>query len=112
MVNLLKNKVLVIFLGLSLALLLAGLILVLANVNNLSPPLIIHINANAGVDMMGGINHLWFLISMGAFILIVNSAVAGIFFFRERIVSYITMGVSFITSLFILVSVANIITLN
>lgn len=112
MASLLKEKIILIFLCISLAFLLSGLILILANANNLSSPLITHINAYTGVDMMGGISHLWILFSMGTLIFLINLGLIYLFFFRERIVSYIILGVTFLTSLLTLVSIGNIIALN
>ena len=112
MARLLKDKILLIFSGLSLIMLVASLILVYANIKELSSPLIIHINAFQGVDMMGGIDNLWNILLMGALIFVINNALANVFFLRERILSYIIFTINFIISLFILINVANIIMLN
>ena len=112
MVRLLKDKILLILSGLSLLMLVAGLILVYANIKGLSSPLIIHINAFQGVDMMGGIDNLWNILLMGTLIFVINNALASVFFLRERILSYIVLTINFIISLFILINVANIIMLN
>jgi len=112
MANCLKDKILLIFSGLSLIMLVAGLILVYVNIKGLSSPLIIHINALRGVDIMGGIGSLWNILLMGTLIFVINNALASVFFLRERILSYIILTINFIISLFILINVANIIMLN
>jgi hypothetical protein len=112
MVNIFKDKILTVFLSFSLIFLLVGLVLIIVNIDNLSSPLIVHINSYVGVDMMGNINHLWSLVLMGVLVFIINFGLTNVFFYRERTISYIITTVSFIVSLFVLMNIANIIALN
>ncbi|HMB17465.1 MAG TPA: hypothetical protein VKO61_00950 [Candidatus Paceibacterota bacterium] len=112
MKNIIKDKILLIVLGVSFLFLISSLVLILVNQGKLVESLIIHVNAFQGVDMMGDVTDIWNVLLMGSLMFLINTLLIKVFYFRERIISYIILSVNFITSLFVLIKIANIISIN
>jgi hypothetical protein len=107
-----KDKLLLILTFLSFGLLVASLVLILINKSDFSDSLIIHINAFKGVDMMGDVADLWNVLIMGGLIFIINTLVGYTFYLKEKILTYVILSLTFISSLLVLIKIANIISIN
>ncbi len=112
MKNIIKDKILLIVLAISFLFLISSLVLILVNQGSFVESLIIHVDAFQGVDMMGDVTDIWNVLLMGVIIFLINTLLIKVFYLRERIISYIILSANFILSLFVLIKIANIISIN
>lgn len=110
--NILKQKILVIFLIVTAVLLLAGFALVYFKVGSLSAPLVLHFDAFKGVDLFGGHANLWRLWGVGALLTLLNAFLGEAFFNKERMLTYLFLGVNILLSLLLLLAISTIISVN
>jgi hypothetical protein len=111
-VNIFKQKILVIFLAVTAVLLLAGLALVYFNVDSLSTRLVLHFDAFKGVDLFGENADLWRLWGTGVLVTLLNAILGEAFFKKERMLTYIFLGVNILISLLLLLAISTIISVN
>lgn len=107
-----KEKILLIFLILSLLFLLISAAFIFFNAEKLSSPLILHFDSYRGVDRMGEIADLWLILILGLLAAIINSVLAEVFFYRERILAYLLSGTNVFIGLLVLIAVTVIISVN
>lgn len=110
--KLFKDKILLSLVLLSLALILAGILLIYLNIDSLSYPLILHFNEFQGVDLVGESDNLWGVGIMAGVIFLINLTLAAGLYLRERILSYILLSVNLLISILSLIGISNIILLN
>lgn len=107
-----KEKLLLVLIFLSLLLLVFSLGLVYFNIDKLSSPIIIHFDGLKGIDFFGQTRDLWFIWLTGFTIVILNIFLGNVFFYRERILTYLFLGSGLLISILLLVALANIISVN
>jgi len=112
MPNIFKQKILLVFSALSAFLFLLSLVLIYFNLSRLSAPLILHFDALRGVDFFGEKYDFFGIWLVGLAAAIINTILSEIFFYRERILSYIFSGVNLLLALLILIFVAVVIRVN
>ena len=110
--NILNQKILRIFLILSGAILLFSLILIYLNIGRLSQPIILHFDNFKGVDAFGDKIDVWGLWLVGLAMILINLALGELFFYKERVLSYLLVGINILFSILLLVIVAVIINVN
>jgi len=76
------------------------------------PLFILHFDGYKGVDILGKVVDVWFIIGAVFLILIVNIILTEIFFQRERILSYFLVSVNLLISILLMIVVAVIISVN
>ena len=109
---LLKEKILLIFFSISFGLLLVSAGLIYLNLDNLSSPLILHFSVYEGVDLVGDKIDLWKIPIMGFLVFTLNLVLGAVFFYRERIITYVFLATGVFVSILVLINTAQIITLN
>lgn len=107
-----REKILLLFLILSLIFLLASAVFIFFNTDKMGSPLILHFDIYRGVDLMGEITDLWMILASGLLAILINSVLAEVFFYRKRILSYFLAGVNIFIGLLVLIAVAVIISVN
>ena len=110
--NFLREKPLLILVFSGLVFYLAGGIVILASLQELSSPLVIHFDGFNGVDFFGTEGSLWSIWILGVIIGILNTAFGEMLFSRERIISYIFFVMTTILSLIALITASVIVTIN
>ena len=108
----LHNRVLLIFLVLTAVLLAASALVLYLNIDKLSYPVILHFNAFQGVDLVGNKADIWSIVAMGFAVVIMNTVLSRVLFYRERLMAYILLAANVILAFFAFISVAHIISLN
>lgn len=111
-IRIFKEKVLLVFMVLSLILMIFSLGLVYFNINKLGSPLILHFDEFRGVDFFGEGKNLWGIWLTGFVAIAINTFLANTFFYRERALTYLLIGSSFLLSILTLVILATIISVN
>jgi len=76
------------------------------------PLFILHFDAYRGVDFLGKVIDVWFIISVVFLMLAINVVLIEIFFYRERILSYFLAGVNFLISALLVIVIGVIISIN
>ncbi len=107
-----KHKILVVLLSIAAVLTLIALGTIALRVDHLSTPLIIHFDAYHGIDFFGTRADLWGIGAIGALALVLNTFLAEAFFYRERLLTYVFMGANVLVSLFFLIAVIVIVSVN
>ena len=107
-----KQKIFLILIAVSGALLLAALGLLIFGVSGSSAPLIIHFDPAKGVDVFGNLWDVWAVWLTGAVLVITNTVLSRQFYYRERFLTYIFLGANTLISLFTLVIIATIASMN
>ncbi|MEX1014709.1 MAG: hypothetical protein WDZ80_06125 [Candidatus Paceibacterota bacterium] len=96
----------------SLALILTSVLFVYLNLDNVSYPLILNFSSYEGVNLMGEASDLWNVISIAVAISIINIILSYLFFFRERLISYVILGTNVIILTLLFIGVSHIISIN
>lgn len=86
--------------------------LIYFNFNNLSSPLIMHFDSLRGVDLFGNKADLVTLSFSIVLMLIINAILANVSFDRERVLSYLLVGVNVLVAILFLVASAVIVSVN
>ena len=108
----LKEKTLIIFLIIGGIFMLSSLGLLYFNSSNLIPPIIIHFDSYQGVSFLGTLTDLWSIWLVGFIMIIINFGLSEVFFYRERLLSYLFVGTNIIIALLVLIILAVIISVN
>ncbi|MFH1162334.1 MAG: hypothetical protein V1696_03650 [Candidatus Jorgensenbacteria bacterium] len=106
-----RARTILVALTLSAILLLVSLLLVLANVGGLEPPLVLHMGEN-GVDLFGGAGSLYGLWGLGVVMVLVNAALGARLFNSARSISYALFAGNVPIAILLLIAINNIISLN
>jgi hypothetical protein len=101
--KILKQRVILMLMGLTGALFGASLVLALFRLNGLSYPVILHFDPFRGVDFLGNIADFWLVWIGGIILVALNTWLAENIFERERFISYFFISVNVLISLFILI---------
>ncbi|MEX2436817.1 MAG: hypothetical protein WD471_01475 [Candidatus Paceibacterota bacterium] len=107
-----KSRIILLFLGLSVLLLITSFILILINVGDLSYPLILHFNSYEGVNLTGEASSLWSILIVAVLVVVLNFFIGNSLFKRERMMAYLIFAINVIISIVTLISVAQIISIN
>ncbi|MEK7086863.1 MAG: hypothetical protein AAB935_01245 [Patescibacteria group bacterium] len=110
--NIWREKILKIFSILSFGLLVFAILLIYFNLRRFSPPLILHFDEFRGVDFFGEKIEFFGIWFVGFAAVTINTALSEVFFHRERVLSYLFLGVNVLLSLLILIISAVVITVN
>ncbi|PIP30123.1 hypothetical protein COX26_00420 [Candidatus Jorgensenbacteria bacterium CG23_combo_of_CG06-09_8_20_14_all_54_14] len=97
--------------GVSIALLLVSLTLVLVSVGNLEPPLVLHIG-ESGADLFGGVGSLYCLWGLGVVMVLVNTALGVRLFSSARALSYALLAGNVPIAILLLIAIGTIVSLN
>lgn len=87
-------------------------ILVSWNYGRLAESIVLHFDSFHGVDMFGSRASVWWIWILGLAILGVNGALAYEYYNRERFLSYLFLGANALASLFVLVVIGVIVSIN
>ncbi|MGC9610732.1 MAG: hypothetical protein ABSE68_00720 [Minisyncoccia bacterium] len=98
-----KQKVLLIFLGLTAALFMSSFILSFFELSGSSYPIILHFEPFRGVDLIGNMTDFWSIWASGFIFAILNTWLAEILFYRERFLSYLFIAANVLISVLILI---------
>lgn len=110
--NIIKDKYLRVVSGMSLLLwLIAGLIFY-AWPGSLSDSLILHFDANKGVDFLGGKSDVLGILLSGIIIILINLFLSNFLYNRERFLAYIFSFANLLVSILILIVINVIISVN
>lgn len=101
--NIFKQKVLLILMGLTGLLFGGSLILALFRLNGLSYPIILHFDPFRGVDFLGNINDFWTIWGSGLLLVVLNTWLSETLFRRERFLSYLFLSANALIALLILI---------
>lgn len=107
-----KEKILVILSALSGAFLFFGLVLIYFNIHNFSLPVILHFDAFRGIDLFGERVDVWGIWFTGLIAILVNTYLAEVLFYRERVLSYLFIGANFLLALLVLIISGVIVSVN
>jgi len=107
-----KQKILLIFLALTAVLFILSFALIYFNLGRLSAPLILHFDALRGVDFFGEKADFWGIWLVAFVVAIINMILGEVFFYRERILSYIFLGANLLLAILTLIFVAVVIRVN
>lgn len=99
----LKQKILLIFLGLTLAIFVSSFALSFFKLNGLSYPIIFHFDPFRGVDFIGDMTDFWSIWAGGFVFAILNTWLAEVLFYRERFLSYLFVAANVLISILILI---------
>lgn len=92
--------------------LLISLCIFLLSITRISGPLILRFDAFNGVRLFGtSTDASWFLV-LGLTVCVMNGLLAGTFYRRERVISYLLIGTNVVLSLLLLILVALIASVN
>lgn len=108
----LRDRVLLVLLVLCGIFLAVSLGLVIFKADSLTFPIILRFDSLRGIDMFGDVSDVWKIWTLGFLIVALNLFFAHMFFFRERALSYLFMGMSVLISLFLIIIMSLIINVN
>ncbi len=109
----LKNKFIITFFGLSVALLFVSALVGGIGLPGSQGPLILRFDKFAGeANLIGGFRTVFSLGVVTSFIVLINFLLAREIYNRERFLSYIIAAVTFIISLFFLMAISGIVAVN
>lgn len=111
-IRLIKEKVLLVFIALSLALMIFSLGLIFFNIDKLSSPVILHFDEFKGIDLFGEGRDLWGIWLAGFVAIAFNIFLGHALFYRERALTYLLVGSGLLISILILVVLGTIISVN
>lgn len=74
--------------------------------------LIVHFDSFRGIDFLGDKNDVYGMVGVGAIALLINSALANIFYFRERFLSYLLAFGTLVLTFLLLIAVFAILSIN
>jgi hypothetical protein len=109
---LLRESTARVLLGLSILTVLLSVGLFYFNAEVLPAKLIIHFDAFRGVDFFGDATDVWWALALIIGMVGLNTALAAAFFYRERLGSYLLLGVSVLLGFLSLVFVSTILSVN
>ncbi len=101
--NIFKQKVLLILMGLTGILFGASLTMALFRLGGLSYPVILHFDPFRGVDFLGNMTDFWAVWIGGFVLMVINVWLGETFFKRERFLSYLFISANVIIALLILI---------
>lgn len=78
----------------------------------MSQPIILHFDNFKGVDAFGDKIDVWGIWLMGLAMILINLVLGELFFYKERVVSYLLVSVNILISILILIISAVIINVN
>lgn len=110
--NIFKNKFLVIILSLIGVVIILSAVLTASNINKLSTPLILHFDDNKNVDLFGKLTDLWQMIIMAVIMIIANTILAELLFYREKFLSYLLSITSLMVAIINLIAIGVILSFN
>ncbi len=101
--NIFRQKILLVLMGLTGALFGASLILALFRLNGLSYPIILHFDPFRGVDFLGNMTDFWSIWAGGLVFVILNTWLSETLFERERFLSYLFIAANVLIALLMLI---------
>jgi len=107
-----KHRLLLVFLIITGLILILGALVIIGNVGSLPQQLILHFDSFHGIDLFGGYTDLWLVWVMGFVFAIINAVLAEEFFYKNRVLTYIFLGVDVVISLLTLIVVSTIISVS
>jgi hypothetical protein len=107
-----RNRIILVSVSLCSLFLIVGLLFVYVNMGKLASPLILNFDETLGRDFFGEVQSLWFLWITGLVVVFVNLFFGHFLFYRERTLSYLLFGITALLSLFHLVAIIRVISLN
>jgi magnesium-transporting ATPase (P-type) len=107
-----RDKMLIVFFGSSLFVLIAAALLVLFGLPSGNNNLILHFNAGEGVDMFGSRSQVLEILVVAFAIGVINALLAREIYYRERFLSYLIAFATLIISVFILVAAGVVVSVN
>jgi len=107
-----KDRILLISTAFCLVFLVAGFFVVYLNIGELTSPLILNFDETLGQDFFGNVQSLWFLWITGLVVVLANIFLGHFLFYRERMLSYLIFGITALFSLFHLISVIRVVSIN
>jgi hypothetical protein len=107
-----RERLLLIQIAISTALLLVALGLIILNIGDMSPQIILHYDAFHGVDDFGAKTDIWWIWGITLVMVAMNLCLANRFYDRMKILSYIFVGANIILSLLTLIAIATIVSVN
>ena len=96
----------------SFVLLAFAFFIVYLNLSDVSNILVIHFDSYKGIDFFGNKDHVFGMLFLGLFILVLNGFLANILYLRERFLSYVLSFSTTIFSILIFISILVIISVN
>lgn len=82
------------------------------NLDKLSYPLILHFSQSQGVDLVGGKIDLWGVLIMGTLVVLINTILGAVVFYRQRILTYILLTSNVLIAILALIIIGQVISLN
>lgn len=107
-----RHKTISAFIIVSVVLLFASFLLISISYGRLAQSIVLHFDIFHGVDLFGARASVWWIWFLGLAIFLVNNGLAYEFYHRERFLSYLFLGANMLTSLFVLVVLGVIISIN
>ncbi len=107
-----RHKTISAFIIVSVVLLFASFFLISVSYGRLAQSIVLHFDIFHGVDLFGARASVWWIWFLGLAIFLVNNGLAYEFYHRERFLSYLFLGANMLTSLFVLVALGVIISIN
>ena len=107
----LKDRYIAVFFLISGIIWVIGFSQVYLNILDASNVLVIHFDSFRGADFFGGKSDVFDIIVTAAIIWAVNLGLAGVFYFRERFLSYVLAGATLVYMVLILLAVNAIISI-
>ncbi|MEK7089603.1 MAG: hypothetical protein AAB920_02175 [Patescibacteria group bacterium] len=106
------HKALSVLIIISLVFTIFSFILLSLNYGRLAESIVLHFDSFHGVDMFGSRASIWWIWFLGFAMLGVNLGLAYEYYNRERFLSYLFLGANALISLFVLVIIGVIISIN
>ena len=107
-----RHKTLSAFIIVSAVLLLASFLLISVSYGRLAQSVVLHFDIFHGVDLFGARASVWWIWFLGFAMVLVNDGLAYEFYHRERFLSYLFLGANMLISLFVLVALGVIVSIN
>jgi len=108
----LKNKIFFLIWALGILMLIAAFIIVYVNLPSLGSPLAIHFDAQRGIDLLGDVNDIFYILAVALLINVLNFIITEAVFSRERILSYLILFITFFLNTVVLIAVGVIVSFN
>ncbi|MCX6788475.1 MAG: hypothetical protein WCO21_02660 [bacterium] len=107
-----KHRVFSALVLITLLLTLVSLLILALNYGRLGQSIVLHFDQFHGVDVFGSRSSILWIWLLGIAVLSVNSGLIYEFYNRERFLSYIFLGASVLSSLFVLIVISVIVSIN
>ena len=108
----LRDKILIVFFGLSLFILIAAVLLVLFGLPSGNNSLILHFNAGQGVDILGSRSQVLEILGVVSVVGVINAILAREIYYRERFLSYLIAFTTFLIAIFSIIAAGVIVSVN